>query len=97
MHYDNQAFDLPVGFIEVGLMHPLDLVKTRMQLQKGPIKKKDPNYYTGILDCFQKLQKQEGTMAFWKGLLPPLIVETPTKSIRVSELRTFLFYSIFLQ
>ncbi|XP_044749204.1 mitochondrial 2-oxodicarboxylate carrier-like [Coccinella septempunctata] len=70
------------GFIEVALMHPLDLVKTRMQLQKGPIKKNDPNYYTGILDCFQKLQKQEGTLAFWKGLLPPLIVETPTKSIR---------------
>lgn len=67
-------------------MHPLDLVKTRMQLQKGPIKKNDPNYYTGILDCFQKLQKQEGTLSFWKGLLPPLIVETPTKSIRVGGL-----------
>ncbi|KAL3266284.1 hypothetical protein HHI36_010464 [Cryptolaemus montrouzieri] len=70
------------GFVETGIMHPLDLVKTRLQLQKGPVKKNDPNYYTGIIDCFTKLSKQEGTLSFWKGILPPLIIETPTKSVR---------------
>lgn len=35
------------GFIEVCIMHPMDLVKTRFQLQVKPTKS-DPLYYTGI-------------------------------------------------
>ena len=34
------------GFVEVCIMHPMDLIKTRLQLQ---VKKSqlDPSYYTG--------------------------------------------------
>ena len=35
------------GFIEVCIMHPMDLVKTRFQLQVKP-KSSDPLYYTGL-------------------------------------------------
>ncbi|KAK9870310.1 hypothetical protein WA026_006396 [Henosepilachna vigintioctopunctata] len=70
------------GFIEVALLHPLDLVKTRLQLQTKPTKPSDPDHYNGIVDCFRKLRQTEGILSFWKGNLPPLIVETPTKSVR---------------
>jgi len=36
------------GFIEVCIMHPMDLVKTRFQLQVKTTNL-DPLYYTGIL------------------------------------------------
>lgn len=36
------------GFIEVCIMQPMDLVKTRFQLQVKTTKL-DPSYYTGIL------------------------------------------------
>jgi solute carrier family 25 2-oxodicarboxylate transporter 21 len=36
------------GFIEVCIMHPMDLIKTRFQLQVKPINS-DPLYYTGML------------------------------------------------
>jgi len=36
------------GFVEVCIMHPMDLVKTRFQLQVKTTNL-DPLYYTGIL------------------------------------------------
>ena len=46
-----------LGFVEVCLMHPLDLVKTRFQIQRGP---DDPNRYTSLADCFRKMYRTEG-------------------------------------
>ena len=37
------------GFVEVCIMHPMDLVKTRLQLQVKT-KQLDPTYYTGFSD-----------------------------------------------
>ncbi len=45
------------GFVEVCLMHPLDLIKTRFQIQRGP---EDPNRYTSLSDCFKKMYRNEG-------------------------------------
>lgn len=45
------------GFVEVCIMHPLDLIKTRFQVQRGP---DDPNRYKGLIDCFVKIYKSEG-------------------------------------
>lgn len=36
------------GFVEVCIMHPMDLVKTRMQLQVKT-SSNSPTYYTGII------------------------------------------------
>ncbi|XP_011145143.1 mitochondrial 2-oxodicarboxylate carrier isoform X2 [Harpegnathos saltator] len=69
------------GFIEVCIMHPMDLVKTRFQLQVKTTKL-DPSYYTGIYDCMNKMYKTEGLPAFWKGILPPIIVETPKRAVK---------------
>jgi len=38
-------------------MHPLDLIKTRFQVQRGP---DDPTRYKGLVDCFIKIYKNEG-------------------------------------
>lgn len=64
------------GFVEVCIMHPLDVVKTRLQLQSKPL----PNavnpgvYYKGVFDCFGKMYRTEGLLSYWKGILPPILV-----------------------
>ncbi len=44
------------GFIEICLMHPLDVVKTRIQFQNV----KTGIAYTSIADCFRKTVATEG-------------------------------------
>lgn len=44
------------GFVEICIMHPLDVVKTRFQFQKGF----GTANYTSISDCFRKTIKNEG-------------------------------------
>jgi len=67
------------GCIEVSIMHPLDLVKTRFQIQdnKQHIGSKQ---YSGLRDCFAKMYRAEGLLSFWKGIVPPILVETPKRA-----------------
>ena len=71
------------GCIEVMIMHPLDLIKTRFQLQNNNVAgggvARD-QHYTGIRDCARKMYQQEGLFSFYKGLLPPILVETPKRA-----------------
>ena len=71
-------------------MHPLDVVKTRLQLQKTGGNPSDPHYYTSVLDCFKKTAKSEGLTALYKGVIPPILVETPKRAVKVS----IVFYFI---
>ncbi len=72
------------GCIEVCIMHPLDLVKTRIQIQSTSAvtaaAASDPHHYTGIVDVFRKMYRHEGVFSFWKGILPPIMVETPKRA-----------------
>jgi len=45
------------GFVEVSMMHPLDLIKTRFQIQRGA---DDPTRYNSMLDCVRKMYRTEG-------------------------------------
>lgn len=67
------------GLVEVSLMHPLDLIKTRFQIQRGP---EDPNRYTSLYDCFKKISRSEGILGFYKGILPPILAETPKRATK---------------
>ncbi|KAK3091986.1 hypothetical protein FSP39_024259 [Pinctada imbricata] len=67
------------GFVEVSIMHPLDLIKTRFQIQRGP---EDPNRYTSIIDCVKKMYRHEGALSFYKGIFPPLFAETPKRAVK---------------
>ncbi|KAG0678395.1 CtIP- endonuclease [Pichia californica] len=54
------------GIVTVYSTMPIDTVKTRMQsLDAG-------KEYTSTLNCFVKIFKNEGLMAFWKGATPRL-------------------------
>ncbi|KAH0947120.1 hypothetical protein HN011_004019 [Eciton burchellii] len=82
------------GFIEVCIMHPMDLIKTRFQLQVKPINS-DPLYYTGIRDCMTKMYKTEGLPAFWKGILPPILVETPKRAVKFFTFEQYKQFFLF--
>ncbi|XP_020280518.1 mitochondrial 2-oxodicarboxylate carrier [Pseudomyrmex gracilis] len=82
------------GFIEVCIMHPMDLVKTRFQLQVKTATS-DPLYYTGIRDCMTKMYRTEGLTAFWKGILPPIVVETPKRAVKFFTFEQYKQFFLF--
>ena len=71
-------------------MHPLDLVKTRFQIQASPIAGQESQHYTGIVDCMKKMYRSEGLLSFWKGILPPIFAETPKRAWKVGHSLIFL-------
>ncbi|XP_076684392.1 mitochondrial 2-oxodicarboxylate carrier isoform X2 [Andrena cerasifolii] len=77
------------GFVEACIMHPMDLIKTRFQLQVKSAQN-DTLYYTGIRDCMRKMYRSEGLAAFWKGILPPIIMETPKRAVKANYCAGFL-------
>ncbi|CAH1104121.1 unnamed protein product [Psylliodes chrysocephalus] len=83
------------GFVEVCIMHPLDLVKTRLQLSSKFLSKNDPKYYNGIVDCFGKMYKQEGLFSFWKGIVPPILAETPKRAVKFFTFEQYKQFFLF--
>uniref|UniRef100_A0A0C9RIV6 Mitochondrial 2-oxodicarboxylate carrier n=1 Tax=Fopius arisanus TaxID=64838 RepID=A0A0C9RIV6_9HYME len=82
------------GFVEVCIMHPMDLVKTRMQLQvKSSVK--NSMYYTGVLDCMKKMYTHEGLSSFWKGIVPPIIAETPKRAVKFFTFEQYKKYFLW--
>ncbi|XP_064108216.1 mitochondrial 2-oxodicarboxylate carrier-like isoform X2 [Macrobrachium nipponense] len=69
------------GFTEICIMHPLDVVKTRFQIQTTG-NPSDPHYYTSVYDCIRKMARNEGILSLYKGVLPPVLVETPKRAVK---------------
>lgn len=67
------------GLVEICLMHPLDVVKTRFQIQRGS---SDPTSYKSLGDCFRTIFRNEGIFGFYKGILPPILAETPKRAVK---------------
>nr|XP_020657650.1 mitochondrial 2-oxodicarboxylate carrier isoform X2 [Pogona vitticeps] len=67
------------GLVEICLMHPLDVVKTRFQIQRG---KTDPSSYRSLGHSFRTIFKTEGLFGFYKGILPPILAETPKRAVK---------------
>lgn len=44
-------------------MTPADVIKTRLQVAA----RAGQTTYSGVIDCFRKILKEEGFRAFWKG------------------------------
>ncbi|KRZ09074.1 putative calcium-binding mitochondrial carrier K02F3.2, partial [Trichinella zimbabwensis] len=51
------------GVPAAGLCTPPDVIKTRLQVAA----RTGQSTYTGIVDCFKKVLREEGWRAFWKG------------------------------
>uniref|UniRef100_A0A182RND9 Mitochondrial 2-oxodicarboxylate carrier n=1 Tax=Anopheles funestus TaxID=62324 RepID=A0A182RND9_ANOFN len=85
------------GFVEVCIMHPLDLVKTRLQLQASPVAgvAKSTTYYNGVFDCISKMAKTEGVFSLYKGILPPVLVETPKRAVKFLTFEQYKRFFMF--
>ncbi|XP_059045275.1 mitochondrial 2-oxodicarboxylate carrier [Achroia grisella] len=83
------------GFVEVCIMHPLDLVKTRLQIQVNKPASSDRHYYSGIVDCMKKMYKYEGLTSFWKGILPPILAETPKRAVKFVTFEQYKRFFMF--
>lgn len=59
------------GALSSGLCTPADVVKTRLQLKGGRAK------YGGMVQCTRIIWRDEGFMAFYKGVVPRMSVVAP--------------------
>lgn len=64
------------------MVYPIDLVKTRMQNQRGA----DPGQrlYKNSIDCFKKVVANEGFVGLYSGVLPQLVGVAPEKAIKLT-------------
>ncbi|KAI1473026.1 mitochondrial carrier, partial [Daldinia caldariorum] len=60
--------------------YPLDVVKTRVQLQTG--KGGGADSYNGMLDCFQKIIRNEGFSRLYRGITAPILMEAPKRATK---------------
>lgn len=67
------------GISEIMVMYPLDLVKTRIQLQVGSGANAE---YNGIVDCFAKIIRQEGISTLYRGITAPILMEAPKRATK---------------
>jgi solute carrier family 25 citrate transporter 1 len=51
------------GMVEAGCLQPIDVIKTRLQLDHQ-------KHYKGIWNCGTTIVQKEGVRALWKGLTP---------------------------
>ncbi|AEO59080.1 hypothetical protein MYCTH_2081554 [Thermothelomyces thermophilus ATCC 42464] len=68
------------GVSEILVMYPLDVVKTRVQLQTG--KGSGADAYSGMLDCFQKIIRNEGFSRLYRGITAPILMEAPKRATK---------------
>ncbi|KAH9045978.1 mitochondrial carrier domain-containing protein [Lactarius hengduanensis] len=64
------------GVSEILTFYPLDVVKTRMQLERGKSS-------TGLLGSFQTIIREEGFGRLYRGLVPPLLLEAPKRATKL--------------
>jgi len=63
------------GISEILTFYPLDVVKTRMQLETGKSS-------VGLVGSFKKIIAEEGAGRLYRGLVPPLMLEAPKRATK---------------
>ncbi|PSN62981.1 mitochondrial 2-oxodicarboxylate carrier protein-like protein [Corynespora cassiicola Philippines] len=71
------------GISEILVMYPLDVVKTRIQLQHG--RSSDGRGYNGVVNCFRKIVQHEGVAKLYRGITAPIFMEVPKRAIKFSS------------
>lgn len=64
------------------MVYPIDLVKTRMQNQRGA--SPGQRLYNNSIDCFRKVVRNEGFLGLYSGVLPQLVGVAPEKAIKLT-------------
>lgn len=74
------------GMLEILAMYPLDVVKTRFQLQvnnkKFVTSTVNTQEYTSMFNCMKQIVKQEGFISLYKGMSSPLLMEVPKRATK---------------
>eukprot|EP00029_Vermamoeba_vermiformis_P006552 TRINITY_DN259_c0_g1_i1.p1 TRINITY_DN259_c0_g1~~TRINITY_DN259_c0_g1_i1.p1 ORF type:complete len:293 (-),score=119.63 TRINITY_DN259_c0_g1_i1:78-956(-) len=65
------------GVTEVLIMYPLDVVKTRQQLEVGK--------GMTMTNTFKTLIKNEGFSILYRGILPPILMEAPKRAVKFAS------------
>jgi len=78
------------GVSEILCMYPLDVVKTRFQLQTGGSKQ-------SIIGAISSIVKNEGFATLYRGIIPPILVEAPKRATKfaANEQYTVLYKRLF--
>lgn len=71
----NFAAGAIAGVSEILTFYPLDVVKTRMQLETGKAKH-------GMVGTLSSIVKEEGFGRLYRGLVPPLLLEAPKRAVK---------------
>ncbi|KAK0635390.1 mitochondrial carrier domain-containing protein [Bombardia bombarda] len=64
------------------MVYPIDLVKTRLQNQRGA--NPGQRLYNNSIDCFRKVIRNEGFRGLYSGVLPQLVGVAPEKAIKLT-------------
>jgi len=67
------------GLVEVCCMYPLDLVKTRFQLNTGNARS------AGVIATFREMIRTEGFLNLYRGIASPIMAEAPKRAIKFSS------------
>lgn len=63
------------GCTELLLLYPLDVIKTRQQLDTAKTS-------TGLVQTFKNIVANEGASRLYRGIVPPLMLEAPKRAIK---------------
>ncbi|KAF9484814.1 mitochondrial carrier [Pholiota conissans] len=74
----NFAAGAIAGISEILTFYPLDVVKTRIQLETGKSQ-------FGLVGTFRNIVKQEGVGRLYRGLVPPLMLEAPKRAVKFAS------------
>ncbi|TPX17007.1 uncharacterized protein E0L32_012341 [Thyridium curvatum] len=78
----NFALGSVAGAFGAFMVYPIDLVKTRLQNQRGA--RPGERLYKNSIDCFQKVIRNEGFLGLYSGVLPQLVGVAPEKAIKLT-------------
>ena len=74
------------GIVEASCLQPIDVIKTRLQLDRS-------GNYKGIVHCGATISRTEGVRALWKGLTPFATHLTLKYALRMGS--NAVFQSVF--
>ncbi|GLC34516.1 hypothetical protein PLESTB_001252700 [Pleodorina starrii] len=70
------------GAIAQGLLYPLDTIRTRLAVSK-------PGTYAGILHAAYRIRRDEGVLAFYRGMMPSMIGILPFAGVDIALFEVF--------
>ncbi|CAI4804649.1 CQS_1a_G0051020.mRNA.1.CDS.1 [Saccharomyces cerevisiae] len=74
------------GISELTVMYPLDVVKTRFQLEvttpTATAVGRQVERYNGVIDCLKKIVKKEGFSRLYRGISSPMLMEAPKRATK---------------